>query len=121
GEIAYHRADLGEAVARLEEAVQLEDGLKFDDPPPWTTPSRHALGAVLLEAGKPAEADAVYRADLKRFPENAWSLWGLSKALEAQGKTGEAAAAKARFEAQWARADIPMETSCLCVKGGGKG
>lgn len=118
GEIAYRRGQLATARARLEEAVRLEDALKYDEPPPWTTPSRHALGAVLLEEGKPTAAEAVYRADLVRYPENGWALWGLSRALEAQGRKAEAAAVKARFDAAWADADVPMVSSCLCVRPG---
>jgi tetratricopeptide (TPR) repeat protein len=115
GEIAYRKGKLDEAVRDLSRAVKLEDELKFDDPPPWTTPSRHALGAVLLEAKRPGEAEAVYRADLVRYPENGWSLSGLAKALAAQRKTDEAAKVQARFEQAWARADKPIGSSCLCV------
>jgi len=98
--------------------VALENALKYDEPPPWTTPSRHALGAVLLETKRPADAEAVYRADLKRYPLNGWSLWGLERALEAQGRDADAAAVKAQFDATWSRADTKMVSSCLCVKPG---
>jgi tetratricopeptide (TPR) repeat protein len=120
GEIAYRDGKYDEAVAKLSEAVKLEDALKYDEPPPWTTPSRHALGAVLLEAKRPAEAEAVYRADLRRYPRNGWSLWGLERALEAQGREADAAAVMAQFEATWSRADTPMVSSCLCVRPGEK-
>ncbi len=116
GEIAYREGRYDEAIAKLADAVKLEDALKYDEPPPWTTPSRHALGAVLLEAKRPAEAEAVYRADLARYPLNGWSLWGLERALEAQGREADAAAVKAQFDATWARADTPMVSSCLCVR-----
>ena len=116
GEIAYREGKYDQAVAKLGEAVALEDELKYDEPPPWTTPSRHALGAVLLEAKRPADAEAVYRADLKRYPLNGWSLWGLERALEAQGRDADAAAVKAQFDRTWSRADTPMVSSCLCVK-----
>jgi tetratricopeptide (TPR) repeat protein len=116
GEIAYRKGNMDEAIAKLREAVALEDALKYDEPPPWTVPSRHALGAVLIEARKYADAEAVYVADLKRYPENGWSLTGLAQALEGQGKKTEAAAVKARFEKAWARADVKADGSCLCVK-----
>ncbi len=116
GEIALRRGDLDAAAARLAEAARLEDGLKYDEPPPWTTPVRHALGAVLLQARRPAEAEAVYRADLVRFPENGWSLWGLAAALEGAGKKDDAALVKARFEKSWAQADAPIASSCACVR-----
>ncbi len=115
GEIAYRKGRTDEAIAKLREAVALEDALKYDEPPSWTVPSRHALGAVLVNAKKYAEAEAVYRDDLKRYPENGWSLQGLAQALEGQGKKAEAADATARFEKAWARADVRADGSCLCV------
>jgi TolA-binding protein len=72
---------------------------------------RHSLGAALLRAGKAVEAEAVYREDLKRFPENGWSLFGLTAALKAQGKTAEAAAVDARFQKAWAGADVKLTAS----------
>jgi tetratricopeptide (TPR) repeat protein len=115
GEIAYRKGRTDEAIAKLREAVALEDALKYDEPPPWTVPSRHALGAVLVEAKKYADAEAVYREDLKRYPENGWSLNGLGQALAGQGKKAEAAEATARFQKAWARADVKVDGSCLCV------
>jgi tetratricopeptide (TPR) repeat protein len=116
GEIAYRRGRLKEAIVKLREAVALEDALTYDEPPAWTTPSRHALGAVYLAAGQPAAAAAVYGEDLRRFPENGWSLLGESQALAAQGKTAEAAALEAQYRRAWKDADAPITTSCLCVK-----
>src|SRR5262249_40229088 len=115
GEIAYRKGKLDEAVEKLGEAVKREDLLKYDEPPPWTVPTRHALGAVLLEAKRFEDAEAVYRADLARYPENAWSLKGLSRALAGRGKKAEADALGARFGKAWARADVEMPSSCLCV------
>ena len=120
GEIAYRKGDLGTAVAMLREAVAREDALRYDEPPDMTVPSRHALGAVLLAAGRPKEAEAVYREDLVRYPENGWSLSGLARALRAQKKATEAAAVDARFRKAWARADIKAASSCLCVSGAAK-
>ncbi len=118
GEIAYRRGQVDEAVRLLTEAVNLEDTLKYDEPPAWTVPSRHSLGAVLLDAKRPAEAEQVYRADLARYPENGWSLGGLQRALEAQGKRAEAAEVKARLDKAWTRSELQAETSCLCVRPG---
>jgi tetratricopeptide (TPR) repeat protein len=118
GEIAYRKGNTGAAIAKLREAVALEDALKYDEPPPWTVPSRHALGAVLVAADKFAEAEAVYRQDLARYPENGWSLSGLALALAGQGKKAEAAEVTRRFEKAWARADVKADGSCLCVKPG---
>ena len=117
GEIAYRKGDLETAISRLREAVTREDALKYDEPPDMTVPSRHALGAVLLAAKEPKQAEAVYRADLVRYPENGWSLQGLARALRAQGRTKEAGTANARFRKAWARADVEVASSCLCVSG----
>jgi len=118
GEIAYRKGDLGTAIARLREAVKREDALKYDETPDVTVPSRHALGAVLLAAGRPQEAEAVYREDLVRYPENGWSLQGVARALRAQKKAKEAAGFDARFKKAWSRADVEVTSSCLCVKPG---
>jgi len=121
GEIAYRKGNKTLAVAKLREAVALEDALKYDEPPAWTVPTRHSLGAVLIAAQKYADAEAVYREDLKRYPENGWSLRGLAQALEAQGKRQEAAEVKARLAKAWARADVVVDSSCLCIRPGSGG
>jgi tetratricopeptide (TPR) repeat protein len=117
GEIAYRRGQLELAIDKLSEAVGLEDALKYDEPPAWTAPSRHALGALQLAAGRAAEAEVVYREDLRRFPENGWSLLGLSRALAAQGKAAEAREVEERFRQAWQSADALITTSCACVAG----
>ncbi len=119
GEIAYRKGKKDVAIAKLQEAVEREDALKYDEPPPWTVPSRQALGAVQIASRKYAAAEAVYRADLKRYPENGWSLRGLAQALEAQGRSAEAAEVRARLQKAWARSDVTVDSSCLCVRSGG--
>jgi tetratricopeptide (TPR) repeat protein len=116
GEIAFRKGDHAGAIAQLEKAVAMEDELKYDEPPAWTVPSRHALGAVLLAAGRHADAEKVYLADLVKYPENGWALKGLVQSLEAQKRTADAKAAEARLKTAWARADAPVESSCMCVK-----
>jgi len=69
-----------------------------------------------LKAGKADEAAVVYKQDLQKYPENPWSLFGLSEALKASGKTDEARAAHRRYEKAWAKADFEMVASCLCMK-----
>jgi tetratricopeptide (TPR) repeat protein len=118
GEIAYRKGNKAAAIARLREAVAREDALKYDEPPAWTVPTRHSLGAVLIASRRYAEAEAVYRDDLERYPENGWSLRGLAQALEAQGKREEAADVKARLAKAWARADVVVDSSCLCIRPG---
>jgi len=118
GEIAYRKGDFDTAVAKLREAATREDALKYDEPPDVTVPTRHALGAVLLAAGRPEDAEEVYREDLVRYPENGWSLQGVARALRAQKKAKEADAFDARFRKAWSRADVAVASSCLCVKPG---
>ncbi|HZR79501.1 MAG TPA: hypothetical protein VFD92_00265 [Candidatus Binatia bacterium] len=111
GELAAARGDTDQAVRDLKEAVALQDGLRYMEPPPWYFPVRQALGAVLLSAGRAKEAEAVYREDLARNPDNGWALYGLSKSLAAQGDEAGARDARARFDKSWARADVTLEAS----------
>lgn len=101
----------GEAVALLQRAVAAEDALAHDEPHLWLAPTRHALGAALLDAGRAADAERVYRQDLRHYPESGWSLVGLAQALKSQGRAGEASAAQARFQAAWRDADMPLTRS----------
>ncbi len=111
GEIAAARGDFPTAIARLEEAVRLEDALVYTEPAEWQSAPRLALGAILLEAGRPAEAETVYWEDLRRNRDNGWALFGLAQALRAQGKTGQAEIVEARFAKAWARADVTLTAS----------
>jgi tetratricopeptide (TPR) repeat protein len=111
GERAAAAGDVDTALAAFEEAVALQDGLPYTEPPPFYLPVRQALGAVLLEAGRAAEAEAVYRADLARHPKNGWSLYGLSRSLADQGQAALAAASAEGFRHAWARADLEIQAS----------
>jgi len=111
GELASRRKDWGTAVARLSEALRLEQELTYTEPPQWHAPVRHNLGAVLLAAGRAVDAEKVYRDDLAYWPENGWALFGLKQALEAQGKAEEAAEVAARFQKAWSRADVTLTAS----------
>ncbi len=111
GEIAAAKKNYDPAIAHLERAVRLEDALVYTEPAEFHYPPRQALGAVLLEANRPAEAETVYWEDLKRNRENGWSLFGLMQALKAQGKNEEAALVESRFKKAWARADITLTSS----------
>jgi tetratricopeptide (TPR) repeat protein len=115
GEIAYRRGDIDEAVKELRRAIALEDQLRYMEPPEWMQPVRHTLGAVLLSAGRVAEAETVYREDLADWPENGWSLYGLSRCLSLRGVTSEASKVEKRFQKIWSRADVPIGSSCKCV------
>jgi tetratricopeptide (TPR) repeat protein len=111
GELAARRGEGDTAVRHLAEAARIQDGHWFTEPPPWYFPVRQSLGAVLLSAGRAAEAEAVYREDLRRNPENGWSLFGLAQTLRAQGKTEEATTTDARYRRAWARADVTLTSS----------
>jgi tetratricopeptide (TPR) repeat protein len=115
GEILIRENKMKEAIASLERAVKKEDALRYAEPPEWTVPVRHALGAALLHDGQAAAAERVYREDLRRWPENGWSLHGLTASLTAQKKLEEAARVKARFDTVWKRADVKIPSSCYCV------
>ena len=111
GELAAARGRSDDAVRVLKEAVALEDGIPYNEPPVWHHPPRQVLGAVLLESGRARAAEAVYREDLQRFRENGWSLFGLQRSLEAQGRHADAAAVKQRFDAAWIRSDLVLTSS----------
>lgn len=111
GEIAANQGDTAQAIAHLQAGVTLEDGLNYDEPAPWYSPVRQILGSMLLQAGRDAEAEQVYREDLKRYPENGWSLYGLSQSLEAQGRIAEAQAVRERYQTAWQYADVALTAS----------
>ena len=108
GEMAMRAGRYEDAVESLRGAVAAEDSLHYDEPPAWYYPTRQALGAALLKAGKPADAETAYREDLKRYPGNGWSLYGLADALSARGRVTEAVKAKKRFASAWAHADFKL-------------
>ena len=115
GEILVRENKLDAGIAELRESIKLEDALKYDEPPAWLIPVRHSLGATLMRNGRYAEAEEVYREDLKRLPDNGWSLFGLAESLRLQDKSAdEAKAAKAKFQKIWAKADTKITSSCLC-------
>jgi tetratricopeptide (TPR) repeat protein len=103
GEIRRSNGDLNGAIAAFERGAALQEGLTYDEPEPLPFAARHWLGAALLEAGRSAEAEKVYRDELAHHPHNGWSLFGLKQALAAQGKTD--AAVNKDFDNSWARAD----------------
>jgi tetratricopeptide (TPR) repeat protein len=113
GEMAYRTGDYASAVTEFEKAVAAQDTLPYTEPPFWYYPTRQSLGAALLKAGDPVAAEAVYRADLKAYPHNGWSMLGLAQSLTAQGKTEDAAMAQAHFKTAWQFADTKIEASIL--------
>jgi tetratricopeptide (TPR) repeat protein len=111
GEIAARRKQWNTALLHLERAVRYEDGLIYQEPSDWHAPVRQNLGAVLLAAGRPDEAEAVFWEDLRKNPGTGWALYGLMQALKAQNKTDDAALVEARFKAAWKDADITLTAS----------
>lgn len=111
GEMARTSGDLKGAVAQFRKAAELEHALPYMEPPYWHQPVSHVLGAALLQARQPKEAEAVYRESLKSYRHDGWALFGLAQALKAQGKTSEAAAAQKDFQTAWAMADVTLTSS----------
>ena len=123
GEVEYRRGRHDTAFDHLRRAIRLEDSLPYDEPWGWMQPVRHALGALLLEQGRVAEAEAVYREDLgfderiiraRRHPDNVWSLHGFHECLRRQGRHAEASLIESLLKRALARSDVPIRSSCFC-------
>jgi tetratricopeptide (TPR) repeat protein len=123
GELEYRRGNYEAAFAHLRRSVELDDTLPYDEPWGWMQPTRHALGALLLEQGRVAEAEAVYRSDLGldgklsracQHTDNLWSLHGLHECLVRRGDTVEAPLIKQRLDLALARSEVPVKASCFC-------
>jgi tetratricopeptide (TPR) repeat protein len=123
GELDYRKGNHDSAFAHLRRSVALSDALPYDEPWGWMQPTRHALGALLLEQGRIEEAEAVYRSDLGldgklsracQHPDNIWSLHGLHECLVRRGEKIEAALIAQRLDLAQARAEIPIRASCFC-------
>ena len=102
--------DYDVAIAHLEPAVRIEDGLVYTEPSDWHYPPRHAFGAALLAAGRRAKPETVYWEDLKRNRENGWALFGLASHSLPRARE-HAALVEQRFEKAWARADVKLTAS----------
>ena len=128
GEIEYRKGNFDRAFAHLRASVALDDALPYDEPWGWMQPTRHALGALLLEQGRSAEALAVYRADLSfdetlarpcQHPDNVWSLFGYHQCLVQMGRHEEAKIIHQRLDLARARATVPVDSSCYCSRSAG--
>jgi tetratricopeptide (TPR) repeat protein len=106
GEILLAQRQYKRAIESLRRAVELEDALESEEPPPWPVPSRQVLGAALLKAGQFGEAERAFREDLERHPENGWALYGLAESLRREKRVTEADAVEQRFRVAWRAADI---------------
>ena len=113
GEIKQAQGDLDGAIEAFSKAVEIEDLNNYTEPPDWSQPIRHFLGAALIEAGKPVAAEAVYRRDLRWNQNNGWSLFGLHQSLVMQGKDEQAEAVLKQFKQAWQHADVKLVRSRL--------
>lgn len=111
GEIEMSRGNSPKAIEKLRAAVAIENGLLYQEPPDWYHPSRQILGAILLDAKKPAEAQQAFEQDLAIYPSNGWSLFGLHQSLLMQNKKSEAAEIKKEFDKAFAKADVKLSSS----------
>ena len=111
GEIEAKQRNFDKSISHLERAVRLQDGLPYNEPADWYYPVRQSLGAVLLDAGRPGEAQTTYWQDLRQNPENGWSLYGLAKSLRAQDRNDRAFEIEQRFQKAWSRADVTLHAS----------
>jgi Tfp pilus assembly protein PilF len=111
--LAMASGDKDSAVANWRKAVEIEDTLNYDEPPDWYYPVRESLGGALLSAGKAAEAEQVFREDLKRNPRNPRSLFGLMHSLRMQAKVADAVLVQTQFESAWKNADAPLQLADL--------
>ena len=111
GEIDSAQGHHDDAIKHLKDAVALQDALNYEEPPPWYFPVRETLGMELLANGRTADAEQVFRDDLKQYPENGWSLNGLAICLRARNASDEAASIDARFKKAWAHADVTLPAS----------
>lgn len=112
--IALARKDIAQAIGHLKEAVAAEDSLSYNEPPDWYyPPSREALGAVLLAAGRPAEAAEVFREDVRRNQRNGRSLFGLAESLRADNRSDQASLIEPLYKTAWSKADRPLQVGEL--------
>ena len=121
----YLKGEAEEGEEKEQEAASLQPlvvpqnaqvASEYSEPSPWMVPTRHSLGALLLEQGRLAEAEEVYRQDLKKHPGNVWSLHGLAETLERLGKSEEAAEVRAEYEVARSKASVDVRASCYCRK-----
>jgi tetratricopeptide (TPR) repeat protein len=123
GELHYKSGRVQEGLDLLRRAVDLDDSLLYDEPWGWMQPTRHALGALLMDAGRYSDAEAVYRADLGldatlprpcQHPRNVWSLHGLFECLNRRGEAVEVVHVRQQLDQALARAEVPIVASCAC-------
>ena len=106
------QGDLNGAISAFEKGVARRHQ-HYTEPPDWPQSMRLYLGAALLKAGRAEEAEAVFRRDLRWHQNNGWSLFGLTQALEAQGKSVEATSTREAWTEVWANADVSLSAPAI--------
>ena len=113
GQIEFSKNNFSLASKYFVSAVDLQDTLPYTEPPFWYYPSRQSLGNSLMKEGKASAAENVYKRDLKDYPRNGWSLYGLTLALKEQGKVKEAEEVHKKFKHIWQLSDIELKASTI--------
>ncbi|UOV08635.1 tetratricopeptide repeat protein [Pseudoxanthomonas sp. F37] len=108
GELLRAQGRQDAAIAALREAATAEDALAYNEPADWPLPVRPYLGAALLEAGDAGAAAEVFAQDLKTYPHNGWSLFGLAQAQQKFGQADAARETTRRQAVAWQWADAPL-------------
>lgn len=110
-EILARETNYDESIVLLKEAVLIEDGLNYNEPPDWFFSVRHHLGAVQIEAGNYEDAIGTFEEDLQRLPKNGWALHGLKLAYTKLNNQNKTAEINDKLKTIWATADTKLATS----------
>lgn len=89
------------AIEAMTEAVSLQEGLRYTEPPFWYYPAKQTLAAMVLQGGDAERAEQLFLESLTYSPNNAWVLYGLSEAYKAEGDKSAAKYAAGMFKKAW--------------------
>ncbi len=101
GRIAQAKGDHEAAITHFRDAAEIQDTLRYTEPPFWYYPVRQSLAAALLQSGKLDEALAEFQRALKRAPNNGWTYYGLAELYRARGDAKSAQEAEAQLAKTW--------------------
>lgn len=102
-----------QAVNSLQQAVAIQDKMKYNEPPDWFFPTRVTMGALLLRMQKPEEAEKAFREELKRRPRNGRALFGLKESLQAQSRFVDSYWVNEEFQTAWQYSTLPLSINNL--------
>lgn len=123
--LTHAQGDIRATLELLENAVDIEMGMSYDEPPNWLLPSRECFGQALMDAGRHREAEKVFRALLYGYsfhaePQCGWALHGLRESLRQQQQqkpTSERGQEIQKLTEQitqvWRHSDVVLVSSCL--------